>query len=71
MTKKNTPKKDRNAKRRKKFVDDVKELSEKLGRDPYLWEMCEHIGGSASSNKLLIKNTILFCYLLNVEVDKY
>ena len=58
MAKKNTPKKDRNAKRRKKFVDDVKELSEKLGRDPYLWEMCEHIGGSASSNKLLIKNTM-------------
>ena len=58
MVKKIHRKRDRNAKKRKKFVDDVKELSEKLGRDPYLWEMCEHIGGSASSNKLLIKNTM-------------
>ena len=34
MAKKNTWQKDRNAKKRKKFVDDVKELGEKLGQAP-------------------------------------
>ena len=58
MAKSNKWQKDRNAKKRQKFVDDVKELGEKLGHDPYLWEICEHMGGLATSNKLMIKNSI-------------
>ena len=58
MAKNNKWQKDRNAKKRQKFVEDVKELGEKLGHDPYLWEICEHMGGSATSNKLMIKNSI-------------
>lgn len=42
----------------KMFVEDVKDLAEELGHYPYLYEICEHLGGTATSNTILIKRSM-------------
>lgn len=42
----------------KMFVEDVKNLAEELGHYPYLYEICKHLGGTATSNTILIKRSM-------------
>lgn len=37
------------------FEQDVKDLAEELGEWPQLWQICERLGGTATSNTIMIK----------------